>query len=357
MQMHALPGMDLLRDPFWITPLGAPGARLICAGVRPSDSDTALAGFEAADVAGCDPDPALAAARCVGEAVEYLAQLSPDDDVRLLARAPGTILPDDRSAGPWIAGRMLGSGAEYALPADRIVRRREGAEAGIGIGCAAGRDGDLALAGALCERIEHDAVAQWWYGAANGRVLAPAVDDAAQAYLARLRGDRSERVTWLLDISRRPGLPVVAAFAHDTDGSGFVAGMAGHADIGQAAAKAVRELIQMEVGLDIARFKQRRGHVPNTHEARMLRRADLIDGAALARAADAAPFAHPPAGGSAGEQIAGLVSRLDGPAYAADLTRQRYGLHVAKVLTPGLGTIPDAAEWEAGAPADRVALY
>jgi thiazole/oxazole-forming peptide maturase SagD family component len=119
-------------------------------------------------------------------------------------------------------------------------------------GCAAGPDRDTALATAVWECVERDAVALWWHGRRPARRLALEAIDARQPRLFWWLHQRG-RVTLLLDVTTDIGLPVVVAVSSDADG-GFVAlGTAARPALADAALAAVTEMVQTEISLDLAR--------------------------------------------------------------------------------------------------------
>ena len=338
MLLQPNPGVDVLFDPFWLEPPDAPNARLVCATVRPSRLDAAWADVADTDVAGCDLDIGVARARCRGEAIEYLSQLHHPE------------APD------WLSARSLSDGEVVEVRVDDVLQMPGASQPGIGAGVAAGRTFEEAVAAALWELVERHAVTRWWYEGQAGHRLAAETEQAAQAYALALRGMARTRVTRLIDISERAGLPVMVAISTEADGTGFVAGMAGHVDPTIAAQKAIRELVQMETGLRMAQMKQQRGRDLNVHEDRMLRREARLDAAAQGLIG-APPLAHPTGADDLLAQTAATAVALDRPVLVVDLTQPRFGLPVAKVLAPGLCSIPEAAAWEAAGGGDRVALY
>ena len=101
----------------------------------------------------------------------------------------------------------------------------------------------------------------------------------AARLLKHLRAGNRRRVGWLLDISTDIGVPVVAALSFDGDGSGFACGLgAAWTQVG-AVRKALLELGQMELALQLAAYKQRTDAATlNEVERRHLARAAQIHG-------------------------------------------------------------------------------
>ena len=96
----------------------------------------------------------------------------------------------------------------------------------------------------------------------------------AARLLNHLRAGNRQRAGWLLDISTDLGVPVVAALSFDSDGSGFACGLgAGWTQV-SAVRKALLELGQMELALQLAAHKQRADQTTlNEVERRHLARA------------------------------------------------------------------------------------
>jgi ribosomal protein S12 methylthiotransferase accessory factor YcaO len=119
-------------------------------------------------------------------------------------------------------------------------------------GCAAGPDRETALATAVWECVERDAVALWWHGNRPASKLALDLIDAHQPRLYWWLHQRM-RATLLLDLTTDIGLPVVAAVSSDPDGSHVAMGSAARPVLADAALAAVTEMVQTEVSLELAR--------------------------------------------------------------------------------------------------------
>jgi len=316
---------------------------------------------------------------CVGEGIEYLAGIRPTHlDEEIVASSEGMAsldpasqlyvaavldhcsVPAERPIG-WTSTLRLRDRAQGRFPLDLCVRRSPAERdftppLRLGTGCAAGPSVAAATLHALLELVERDAAALWWRGGARGRLL-PAESAAAChaiALVRRLRGDARGRETWLLDITTDLGIPVVAAVSARLDGRGFTYGVACRLTRVAAAAAAVFELCQMELGHRLAaRRRQEQGDAALTEGDRgHLYRADLID---VARCA----LLHPTAPGrpawtgpaTAGDEsalhhlVAWLASReID--AYAIDLTHPELGVPVVRVIAPALQLDPCAIATE-----------
>jgi ribosomal protein S12 methylthiotransferase accessory factor len=303
----------------------APDARMVCGTAEPSLLGAAYAEFAEASVAGLGTHPDRAYERCVGEAIEYLSQLSPDGDPLRQGHGVGAIgLRDDTPA---------------TLPAELCLRSLENQYDRIGSGCAAGRDWTEAAAAGLWELIERDALVSWWYDGNPARPLSEEVALDAEIYTRRLRGNAHTRSTLLLDISAQPDLPAVAACSFLADGTGFVAGFAAHADVTRAAGKAIRELIQMEFGLLLVGAKSSAGLPLNEDELRQQRRADEVGTDHPAFRPQGVPRDASPAA-SAHEALRRGLEAAPGVVYAVDVTRSVFGVPVAKIVAPALRGLP-----------------
>ena len=343
----------------------APEAKFFCGTAEPKLLGKGYEGFPAVSVAGCDRNPGRAFERCIGEAMEYLSQVDAPGDSREavddgLRDADGLASLSDE---PRIRAVALGTGAEVALPARLCLRRPGQAEPLVGTGCAAGRTWIEAVSAGLWELIERDAVAAWWHGGAPARPLPDALEREVADYVSGLRAGSDRRQTLFLDITSRPGLPAVAACSFRQRGGGFVAGFAAHLDVMEAARKAAREMLQMELGLRFVEANQALARARlNADEQAQLSRAEEVTPGHRPLRASGAPraFDRPPEGSTPDHTLSATLALLRRQAiqtYAADLTRTRFGIPVAKVVAPGLRQVPEETAWAAGAPGGRVPLF
>lgn len=331
-----------IRDVFEIECPDAPGARLFCATSDPACLDPGFRHAAPASVAGCAPAAGRAFERCVGEAVEYLAQFGRQG------------LAGDADA---VEGLDLVSGRRVAVAAELCVRRGPDFATPAGTGCAAGPTREAATLGALLELVERAAVARWWHGGMPGRRLPVSRQDAALGYLAALRRNRRTRRTGLLDITAHDGLPVVAAFSFGEEGSGFAAGFAAHPDPDKAARGALRELIQMETGLRIAAAKAASGAAPNDADRRRQERAVRVrpDHPALQSKGMAGAVAAPCEAGMLDHAVS-LLAQAGIGLLVVELTRPGFAIPVMRVLAEGLSAVPDEQAWADADPARNMAL-
>jgi len=118
-------------------------------------------------------------------------------------------------------------------------------------GCAVGIDRDSAMVSALWECVERDAVALWWHGHQPAAALPLEVIDAQQPRLFWWLHQRARR-TLLLDLTTDIGLPVVVAVSSDAEGRVVATGTAARPLVTDAARAAVTEMVQSEVGMELA---------------------------------------------------------------------------------------------------------
>lgn len=193
-------------------------------------------------------------------------------------------------------------------------------------GCAVGPDRETALATAVWECVERDAVALWWHGNRRATGLALDLIDTLQPRLFWWLHQRA-RVTVLLDLTTDIGLPVVAAVSSDPDGGQVAMGAAARPGLADAALAAVTEMVQTEVSLDLARDAGDPGTLAWSRHGSTRRQPQFQPEGASATV-DAAP------GG-----LQALVTRLAGLGHrvlAVELTLPGDPLPSVRALIPGL---------------------
>lgn len=356
----------LMRSPW------APGLRFV--GGQVDGQEPAVAAFAGGSVslAGSGETVEAAFVGCLGEAAERLAQVERPGDVieasyaeaggRVLASAREIVAAGLNGAGlasdaplSWQRARRLGDGAEVLVPADWSLRRfvegplREAGSAASS-GAAAGGSVQTAATRALLELIERDAAALWWHGGRRGRPLSfdsPGLQEAARVVQV-VRQDRTERMTWVMDITSDIAVPVAAAISVDGDGCSVAFGLAARPAMAEAARAAVLELGQMEIGLLIARMRSRAGpgQAMGDTDRRHLARADGLDAATCALLLpDGAP--RRPVGLEAGAPaaaqsafVAQALATAGIEAAVVDLTRRDLGAAAVKAIAPDLQPLP-----------------
>lgn len=113
-------------------------------------------------------------------------------------------------------------------------------------GCAAGRSKEEAILQGFMELVERDSIALWWYN----RLQKPAVDldSFAEAYFSELRTYYSSlhRDLWVLDITNDMNIPTFAALSRRNDGKSedLILGFGTHFDPPLAILRALTEMNQ-----------------------------------------------------------------------------------------------------------------
>lgn len=301
---------------------------------------------------GTGVDPAASFAACIGEGVELLSQFERDGD---LVAGPGVPAPIvallaelGADGAEHVAGFDAMTGVGVSLPAALCLRRNPAHRPWrppwpLSCGCAAGPSRDAAAMRAILELVERDAVALWWNGGASGRPLPPAAAAAMTSLLDRLRGGITGRYGWALDITTNLGIPAVVALSADNDGRGLACGFAARPDATAAAIAATLEMVQVELGLLVARTKHRQGGdaALAAPDRRHIERAalDVADLPLLQPVGKAGPARLAP------DVLPGLVRHLAALGiglWLADLSRPGLRLPVMRALAPGLQPFPSS---------------
>jgi ribosomal protein S12 methylthiotransferase accessory factor len=310
-----------------------------------------------------------ALASCLGEAVERLSQVERPGDVvktrpltqqgecistslrRLIEDALHRKQLAPETPIDWIRAVDLHGGGPVDVPADWCLRRGSAGPlfdpaAALSTGVAAGTSFDDAAGRAILELIERDAAALWWHGAIHGRPMA--CEGAAMAegtqVLRRLRDDNAMRASWLLDISSDLGVPVVAALSFDRDGSDMACGLGAARTAATAARKAILELGQMELGLQLTALKRRKDETSlSDGERHQLKRAAEIraDTCALLHPRGI-PRAEGPERDPGLDALRALLAKHRMKAAVIDHTRPGMALSVVQVICPELQPLPSS---------------
>ncbi|WP_417684021.1 YcaO-like family protein [Roseibium sp.] len=210
-------------------------------------------------VSGCHRSPELALAACAGEAAEFIAQCErPQEACLELDRLPKW--NDDKNlrvpiqSKDWMIAKDLSDGGHIAVPGCLARYHPSSAHLDISTGCAAGPTRNDATFHGLREIIERDALSRWRDESIAPYALEPSPRLAR--WIDSARQNPSARQVALLDIGMDGPLPVVIALSHDADGRNLCTGSCAHPDPEACATGALRELFQMEFGLQLARFKE-----------------------------------------------------------------------------------------------------
>jgi oxazoline/thiazoline synthase len=238
----------------------------------------------------------------------------------------------------WVEARSLLTGDVTHVPAACCflgypLAQQEGFPVPDSSGLAAGATIEDAIERALCECVERDAVAIWWYNRIQLPSPALAVPDGGiwQSYAAWLA--RCGRTFWLLDLSHDLALPVVAAISCDADGSDLALGF-GCALCPQAAAiQAMGELVQFDVS---KRNFTTAEASPYPDLVSWCRTARIKEFPFLAPNTTRAPTTRP---AIAGQALQTSLAHAGLSPLAVDLSNTGRPSHVTRVLVPGLRSI------------------
>jgi ribosomal protein S12 methylthiotransferase accessory factor len=333
-------------------------------------------GLPIGNLAGSGLTPQRAFESCVGEGVEYLSQfLGVDDHVELGPLATCGDAGDadvrrfidetlavssvdaDRPIAWGLADR-LSDGTRSRFPLDLCYRRRASEQdftppLKLSSGCAAGVSVEAATLRALLELVERDAAALWWRGGRRARPIAPHSEaaHAAAELLAQLRQGKTDRKTWLLDITTDVGIPVVVALSARADGFGFAYGFGARLTFAEAARSALFELCQVELGQHVIEAKRRESGdgALNESDHKQWRRGTSFDTRAcqllqpetgLGTSLGEVSASGPDVPLSSLQQAVARLEALGIAAYRIDLTRPAFGIPVVRVLAPALQLEP-----------------
>lgn len=320
-ELIARMGPALATD-FSVVPLDAPDAPLFLAVALPNSEG--VTGLKPRLPAGRGMTMAQALLAAGAEALELRSSLAQHHLAELAA------LPRRDGLARVTATDML-SGEPVEVPAQFVyldcaaVLSEPLVKDADSTGCATGADRDGAIAAALWECVERDAVALWWHG---GRPAAPLPLDLIDEHQPRLFWwlHQRARQTLLLDLTTDIGLPVVAAVSADADGRVVATGTAARPVLEDAALAAVTEMVQTEVGMELAR---------EAGDPEVLAWIVQASTGRQPQFAPAAPAREP----DVSLDREGLLTRLAGlghRALAVDLTLPGDPLPSLRVLVPGL---------------------
>lgn len=309
-----------------------------------------------------DLDPKRGMFRCLGEVAETLSQFSrfrPDElevlparaaDAELAVRISRTHGAGIADAG-WIRCREMLFGSEALVPAALCYRdlcAPAAPAAAFSTGCAAGQTLADAVHAATLELIERDAVALWWFGGAPARRLDPREVPGLAGYVSAMRAGRGERRLIILDLTTEFAVPVIAAVSADAEGADIALGFAARLELGDAAAAAVCELAQMEFANLLAAAKRQRGLPLAESEAVLLDRCRELslqdglfeEGNARTGEAESRFTGTERTQPMAATDLDTVLAVQNIERFVVDLTSPCLNVPVAKVICPGLQTIP-----------------
>jgi bacteriocin biosynthesis cyclodehydratase domain-containing protein len=195
-------------------------------------------------------------------------------------------------------------------------------------GHAAGNCLEEAILQGLLELAERDAVGVWWYN----RLRRPAVDLAGfeQPYFEALEAHyRSLGYRlWVLDVTNDLDIPVFVAVAHDPDAGRYRLGLGAHLDARMGVQRALTELNQVFDPTDPSPAPWGKAELEDTAFLRP-------DDALVRHRNDFADIWHHDLRGDVYACV-DRAARVGLETLVLDQTRPDIGLHVAKVVVPGL---------------------
>lgn len=215
-------------------------------------------------------------------------------------------------------------------------------------GCAAGNTLAEAVLQGLLELVERDAVALWWYNrvARPGLELA-ACDEPYVAAIAEHYRDALRREAWVLELTSDLGIPTVAAVSRRVDGppEDVVLGFGAHLDSRVALLRAVTEMNQSLPSVPGPRPGPGPRYPGHNHDAIRWWSTATVEAEPWLRPAPRAAPSSLDLGGephsepstlAAVERCVRLLADRGLETLVLDQTRPDAGLHVARVVVPGL---------------------
>lgn len=349
----------------------SPGLCFVGGQAQPAQMDRRYGDLPAFSLAGAGEEPEIAFTACVGEGVERLSQLEQRSDVHCSSPLPdirdrllpglASLLSDERlqtgfeehATYDWVEGSNLTNAAPVLIPADWCLRRTKcksklKPRSALSTGAAAGPTLEAATERALLELVERDAVSLWWRGGRRGRPLPmelPAVQKGTEL-VRTLRQDKLDRASWLLDLTTDIGIPSIGALSFDKHGQGLACGFAARVNLDEAVRAAVIEMMQMELGLQLAQAKQEgMGESSLSEVDRLhLRRSKTIDSETRDLVHPAGkptpmiePERRPPIA-----VLKAAFARSSIDVAIVNLTRDQFGIPVVFAFAPGLQPMPSS---------------
>ena len=339
----------------------APGAVFVGALVSPLAFDIRSHDHYPSSSAGRGTTLSQSFESCMGETAEFLSFIEWDEDPLICTfpdqhglrseeltwalNAAGLCSDTALEELDWVGARSLIHDHLVYLPCELVLRRpahkrigRWGAESN---GVGAGRTKREALFSALMELVERDAVALWWYGGRPAyQVSEECLRVAGMTSFVRDVRQGSERSVRFLDVSTEFDCSVIVALSSKPDGTEVVAGYSADPDPSTALRKAFLEMCQMELGQELAALKlaQLGTRALKRKDKQWLDRKRTLNLTACQQfSTERTLNEFRPVSSDDKLQIAlrGLSSQ-GFAVYAIDLSRPEIGVHVTRVLIPGL---------------------
>lgn len=197
-------------------------------------------------VSGAGADVPTARMSCLGEAAEYLSIQRRTDDQNFDTYDLRT-------------GSVRSIYVDEAVMSDRNDPRDPGTE-----GCAAGETVELAIRGALCERVERHVLAEWW----DGDVMACRYPEDWLSNIGIVElvhqsrnGAEEKRDTEIFSLGHLANIHIAVAISSGVGDIWTIAGYGASLEPSVAVFKATSELFQMECGAAIARVAGKRQEI------------------------------------------------------------------------------------------------
>lgn len=211
-------------------------------------------------------------------------------------------------------------------------------------GAAAGASYEDACLQGLCELVERDGVALWWYNRATRPALD--IDDIDDPLLREYKAfyDRIDREFWVLDLTSDLGVPTFAAVNRRRHGptEDIILGFGAHPDPAIAAMRAITEMNQfMPAVLAVGEDGRTEYGFDDPDALRWWREATLANQPYLKPAAGMRRLSDFPGSGPARidetlDGLIGTIERAGCEVLILEQTRADIGLPVVKMLAPGL---------------------
>lgn len=182
-------------------------------------------------------------------------------------------------------------------------------------GSACGATAHSAEERAVLEAIERLAGRLWWSGRLASSAPSPSVRVAARNRLGRWQR-RTPRQTEILELPLTRYARIAVAVSSGGDGRDICIGLAARRAGAAAARAAVKELLQMEFGLQVIRYRNRHGITLSGREEAVLERAS---GLTRASCGPLLQTGRPASDAEPGQQSSRLANDLRREGYAVDV--------------------------------------
>lgn len=212
----------------------------------------------------------------------------------------------------------------------------------VSSGLGAGATGAAAASHATLELIEHDALANWWFGRRPAVALSiDSLPDAATFLHSVRDGAAHRRETVLFQLRSKFSIPVAGAASFDRRGQCFACGTAARSDLEAAAVAALREMCQIEFGHHCVRAKlaQLNQASLSVEDGNYIKRAKLITRQRFLPLLDHVAHSQHSDDSSWIDSIGKEGSRLPTPLWRRELSLGVRGIHIYKMFSPLLAPL------------------